>query len=380
MNLFKRANRRGGFVWCVRWREGRTRRCVTLKGIESEKMARQAMARLVERRERGAAGLPSDPRYAIKEALDALVAIRSSQVKDRQARRFACMSSLIRGVLGDNLPVAQLKAADVAKLRQHLRTRGLTAYTINKYTGFLTAAAELAVDNDIIGRNPLRGVGRVSDPDREVWRALGEDEIAALFRAADGYAVKKSSRMGNEYEARYVARAGMREFLTMALNTGGRMGELLAVRWGDVDMKANQIRLITTKKATAGKEARSRYIPINAALAVMLKELRQRNPSPADPVLTINPSGLSRAFSILARRAGLNHVRVHDLRHTFCSTLAGNGVPIHAIKELAGHSVVTVTSRYMHLAPKAGQTAVDTLNFGATGGAAKVVDVAGQSA
>lgn len=377
MKLSKRLNRSGKYSWIVRWYEGNTRRCVTFKNIESEEMAKLAAAKLFERRERGAAGLPTDPRYTVKDALDTLTEARKGLVKDRQFERFKCMAKRIGKILGDGTPVTQLTAKNAAKLRQHLQTEKFSPYTINKHIGFLVAAIEAAVQSDIIGKNPLRDIERVSDDRREVWRFLGEAEVAKLFAAlTDGYDVEKKSREDNAYNTHYKAPVGLLELVVFLLNTGARLSEALGCVWRDVNFKAKQIRLVTSKRAARGRSATSRYIPINTALRSMLDRLYAGNPSPDAPILTISPVGLSRRFSILSKRAGLGHVRIHDLRHSFCSALAASGAGIKTIQELAGHSTIQMSARYMHLAPGAKQAAVDALNFGATGKGARVVELA----
>jgi site-specific recombinase XerD len=65
-----------------------------------------------------------------------------------------------------------------------------------------------------------------------------------------------------------------------------------------------------------------------------------------------------------ARRAELNKTGVHILRHTFCSHLAMRGAPARAIQELAGHSELTMTQRYMHLSPAALDAAIQLLDSG----------------
>jgi site-specific recombinase XerD len=73
-----------------------------------------------------------------------------------------------------------------------------------------------------------------------------------------------------------------------------------------------------------------------------------------------------------SKRAGLRLVRSHMLRHTFCSHLAMRGAPPKAIQELAGHATLTMTMRYMHLAPAVLRRAIDLLNFGHQMGTAEV--------
>lgn len=382
MKLSKRNHRGGGFTWVIRWREGNRQRQVSLKGIESQEAAEMALAELRNRRERGAVGWPTEPRYSVKAALADLIDAREGTVKQRQFKRFKAMAQLIEKVLGPQTPIAKLTPADAARLRRHLQgEKEFSAYTVNKYVQFLVAAIDGAVRADKIGRNPLAGIPRVSDEQREVWRFLSEEEIARLYGVLDeGYAVTNKSRSGNEYQTRYRPPEGLRDLVTFLLNTGARLGEALAVQWRDVDFKNEQVRLYSTKRASKGRKAAARYIPMNRALKDLLKRLHKGAAHAGDdPVLALDPRGLSRKFSIVAQRAGLGHVRIHDLRHTFCSHLAMAGVPLSTIKALAGHSTIVMTDRYAHLSPNARAQGVDSLNFGASNQGAKVVSVADQA-
>ena len=180
----------------------------------------------------------------------------------------------------------------------------------------------------------------------------------------NGYTVEQESRSGGTYQAHYSAPDGMKELVLFLLNTGARLGEALAVKWRDVNFDSEQVRLLTTKKASRGRKAVARHVPMNASLRGLLKRLKkEQKPSPDDPVLRINPHNLRRKFMNVCRRAGLGAVRLHDLRHTFCSHLAEANVPLSTIKALAGHETIAMTMRYSHLSDKALKQGTDALKF-----------------
>lgn len=377
MQLIKREGKRG-FSWTIRWREGKKRYSHALKDVKDEKIAEIAFNDFVKRRERGVVGLPTDPRYTLREALDLLLDSRDGVIKEPQQKQLKARAARLCAILGDGAAVAKLDDGDLARVRRELLAEDMKPPTINKYLTILAAAGELATRKGIIERNPLRGFTKLSDGRAPVWRFLTEEEIETLYRALEGgYAVEGKSRMGNSYETHWDAPAGMADLVTFLLNTGARIGEALACKWRDVDFKAAKVRLVATKKAARGRKAEVRHIPLNAALRGLLERLRaEHKPTSDDPVLTINHHNLLRKFQNLCERIGLGHVRIHDLRHSFCSHLAMAGVPIPTIKELAGHATIAMTMRYAHLIPGKTQTAVDTLNFGASDAPeAKVVNL-----
>ena len=148
---------------------------------------------------------------------------------------------------------------------------------------------------------------------------------------------------------------------TVAILLGGdaglRGGEIAALQWTEVDLHKRQ--LAVTRSEWHGvmgtpKHDRIRYVPLTRRLAATLTASRhlrgprvlcQADGTPLTGIMIYD------AVSRAARRAGLNKVGVHILRHSFCSHLAMRGAPVRAIQELAGHANLSTTQRYMHLSP-----------------------------
>ena len=137
--------------------------------------------------------------------------------------------------------------------------------------------------------------------------------------------------------------------LVTAIHTGMRRGEILQLKWPDVDSKN---RMITIQLSKSGKK---RMIPIDNTLMETLTALPSRfqkgyvfpsRVKPGQPMVDLNHT-----FRRLVDKVGIENVRFHDLRHTFASHLVMNGVDIKTVQELLGHANVTMTMRYSHLAP-----------------------------
>ncbi|MCX8027653.1 MAG: site-specific integrase [Thermodesulfovibrionales bacterium] len=152
----------------------------------------------------------------------------------------------------------------------------------------------------------------------------------------------------------------IRPIVIMALNTGMRKGEILNLKWENVDLKHGFILLEKTKNGD------KREIPINDNLREILNNLIRRIDSPY--VFYNQKTGkpyhpeIKRSFHSALKRAGIKDFRFHDLRHTFASHLVMAGVDITTVSKLLGHKSITMTLRYSHLSPSHTKKAVSVLN------------------
>jgi len=156
--------------------------------------------------------------------------------------------------------------------------------------------------------------------------------------------------------------------ILVAMRTGMRMGELLGLRWVDVDLSAGRIYVRQSYvKGHCGlpKSGKPREIPLGDDVIEALGAHRhERGPlvfcDAAGNVLTAGLLGwpLKRAV----KRAGLRAIGWHVLRHTFASHLAMRGVPLKVIQELLGHASIVTTMIYAHLAPHVARDAVRVLD------------------
>jgi integrase len=167
-----------------------------------------------------------------------------------------------------------------------------------------------------------------------------------------------------------------------AARTGSRMGELLALQWGDLDFHGRFIQVqrnYTHWKVTTPKSGESRRVDMSKELAQTLKDLQTERQLEAaangwaevPPWVFCNERGgllhphnlRDRVFYRLLKAAGLRQVRFHDLRHTFASLLFQQGESPVYVKEQMGHSSIQVTvDLYGHLIPGGNKQAVDRLD------------------
>ncbi len=156
--------------------------------------------------------------------------------------------------------------------------------------------------------------------------------------------------------------------IATALNTGLRLGELLALTWGAIDLRVGRLHVreaVARGIVGTPKSGRAREVPLNDTVIEALRAHRHlRGPlvfcTEDGRMLTKNeakaPLGRAR------RKAGIVELGWHDLRHTFASHLVMRGQPLKAVQELLGHATIEMTMRYSHLSPTVTRDAVRSLD------------------
>jgi integrase len=160
-----------------------------------------------------------------------------------------------------------------------------------------------------------------------------------------------------------------RELVLTALRTGMRQGELRGLQWSSIDWLTRTVAVRHSyddrgKMLVAPKNNRTRHIPLDGDVYTMLHRRKKDT-----GYVFLGSEGrrftnyrMHYAIRKLCREAGFRKIGWHTLRHSFASHLALRGVPLPAIKELMGHSTITTTMRYAHVAPSTLRAAIDMLN------------------
>ncbi len=153
----------------------------------------------------------------------------------------------------------------------------------------------------------------------------------------------------------------LKSIVIIALNTGMRKGEILSLKWQDIDIKEKFITLTDTKNRE------KRYVPINETVIDTLIRL-DKNPNSEYLFPGINNSShidesyISHKFKGIVNKLGIKDFRFHDLRHCFASKLVMRGIPLNTVQELLGHKDYKMTQRYSHLSPDHKKYAVEILD------------------
>ena len=263
--------------------------------------------------------------------------------------------------------VANGKTAKLEKTR----ARGLARVTGGKGTaarGMLAVSAMLAwcVRRKLLGDNPARDVVRYQSGGND--RYLSEGEGAQLWQA-----------VADLEGERAITTAQAIIFRLLAL-TGARRGEIVGLRWGEVDLKRGLL-LLPPLRHKSGKATKPKAIPLpGAAIALLTTWPRLLGKGPGQDWLFPKADGSGpieppkRAWAKVTERAGLAGLRMHDLRHSVASWAVGRGVSLPIIAKLLGHANTATTQRYAHLGQDAGADVLEAVAgiYGASGSGAVV--------
>ena len=263
----------------------------------------------------------------------------------------------------------KLKALTPVHVRSFYREKldgGLSSATVRKMHGVLQKALDQAVSDGLIPRNAAKGIKLPQGKKKEI-RPLSPDEARTLLDTA----------RGDRLEALYV----------LAISTGLREGELLAMRWEDVDLEDAVLRVSQTLTREGGKvsvgppktkNSRRTVGLTNGAIEALRGHLTRQLEEmervgslyrPGGLVFAnevggiVNPSNLrNRSLKALLKRAGLPSIRFHDLRHTCATLLLSRNVNPKIVSEMLGHSTIAITlDTYSHVLPTMQQSAVRAL-------------------
>jgi integrase len=288
------------------------------------------------------------------------------RIKPRSYERFDELIRLhIAPALG-SVRLEKLTAADVQRLINAKRREGYSAQTVTHCRNVLRAALNHAMRWGLVPRNvaTLVDVPRIERP---AIKAMSADDARAILRASQG----------TPFEAIYA----------LALSTGARRGELLALRWLDLDLEAGRLSIIRSLQRLEGrlqltevKTSKSRRtIPlpqyaIRALRAHRARQAQQRlaaGPEWQDGDLVfanriggfVEPVSLHRNFRCVLLKAGLPAMKFHNLRHGAATLMLREGTPLKLIQELLGHSSIAVTSGfYVHLDDEFKRQGADALD------------------
>ena len=260
--------------------------------------------------------------------LDEHVAVRC-KAKTAETYRLAVRKHILPAL--GRLPVLAVEQAHVTELQYKLRE---TPYMANLVIDTLSRMFNMAEARDMVpeGANPCRFQVKYRQRPRE--RFLTEEEFRRLGRVL------------NEAEACPGVSVHAVAAIRLLMLTGCRRNEILKLRWDEVDLKAGELRLSDSKTGP-------RTVSLSPEAVRVLEGLPR---VPDNPSVIPGRNGrtcmrnINDPWKIIRDRAGLEDVRIHDLRHSFASRALALGESLPMIGKLLGHSQVETTARYAHLA------------------------------
>ena len=248
------------------------------------------------------------------------------------------------------IPISKLTQNDLqqfyAKLKRtgrkvnvELKGTGVSDRMVRSCHALCRSSLEKAVEEGLITRNPSIGCKLPPKKNGEM-KVLTQNEIVRLLNQA--------------YDEGYY------EMFLLELTTGMRRGEILGLKWRDLNLETGELnikRQLTTKGISVPKTKSSiRTILLPPDMLDLLREMKKTAkydwifPSPVKEGEPRNPTAITKRFRIMLERAHCKHVRFHDLRHTFATMALENGMDVKTLSAMIGHvSSETTLNIYSHV-------------------------------
>jgi len=227
------------------------------------------------------------------------------------------------------LKVPYVTRRDIEALHKSFQDR---PYQANRALALLSKMFSLAVSWDWRETNPVLGIERYQEEKRDRW--LDQEELDRMWAVLDQYPTHPTA---------YVFK-----FLLL---TGARKGEALNAKWDQFDLEKG----VWTKPSHMTKQKKKEHLPLSEKTIELLHALKKITPHgssylfpgriPGEPIKEIKT-----LWNTILKKAGLENVRVHDLRHTHASHLVSSGLSLSIVGKLLGHTQASTTQRYAHLA------------------------------
>lgn len=250
--------------------------------------------------------------------------------KSWQDDRYHC--DVLTRFFGDKI-LDQISPFDIErfkKLRREemgKRKKLVTPTTVNRHLEVLSKIFSLAVRDAVVSKNPCQSVAKLKTQSRR-YRILSSEEEQRLLAVLVG------------------RRAYLLDLVQLDLATGLRKGELLSLRWEQVNLSA---RILTIKNTKTGRD---RFVPLtDRAIEALSRLMRKTNslfvfPSPVIPETHITE--IKKAWASALQEAQIADFRFHDLRHTFVTRSIGAGIPAAELLKGTGHGSLAMLDRYVN--------------------------------
>ena len=266
-----------------------------------------------------------------------------------------------------SIPLAELTSLDLQRFYKHLldggrvdrieakkKPKGLAPKTVRNIHQMICSAYNLALEQRLVTKNPTQGCALPKVEHKEM-KTLPIEQLTSFLREA-----KES---------------GVFEMYYVELATGLRRGELLGLKWEDIDLEKGNLRVkrqiarINGEVEEAPLKTKNAYrtLPLAEDTIQVLKQQRMKTGSspwvfPSPTGGPISPDSVLHMLHRVLKRAGLPRVRFHDLRHTFATLALQNGVDVKTVSGMLGHFSAGFTlDTYAHVTTAAQKEAARTM-------------------
>ncbi len=282
-------------------------------------------------------GAPQDQKatpWTLQEACDALMQERviPNATSDASIRTTRSNLKKVTDFFGDNVTVDQIAYINVMGLTNHLRVKRGHVPT---YTNGILVALRMILDHAWkSGRKteaPLK-IDLVKKPKEGRVRFLTKEEEVACLAFLD--------QCGQDE---------MMDLFKLLIDTGLRIGELLALEWRDVDLKSRSIRV------WKGKSAKPRSVSMTNMVAEVFKRRKMTASTSPKVMRGCGYQPFHKTWQLMKWKVGLKEDKefvIHALRHTCCTRLVSAGVDLRTVQKWMGHENINTTMRYAHFMPE----------------------------
>lgn len=333
--------RRGNVWWtCIR-HEGR--KINESLGTSDKKLAKEIEAKIrVKIAERKHLETHPGDEITVAELMERLLSEHAPKVSIGMQVRYKDMLKRLLPHFG-SMKLNEVRPRHISAYKQMRLEKGKRPATVNREISCLSKAFSLAVKEwEWAKENPCSKVSKERENNiRDRW--LTSEEEAALLAQCNGW---------------------LREIVLFALHTGMRQDEILSLEWQQVDLFRKTAVLY--RGTTKNREPKT--MPLNNTAFELLKakaKTRAIHISKVFPSVTgekVCKAYLGKVFRAAMKKAGIKNFRFHDLRHTFASRLAQQGVDIYLIARLLGQKTLAVTMRYAHHSAESLRKGVELLD------------------
>jgi integrase len=233
----------------------------------------------------------------------------------------------------------QITRQEIQRFHTGLKAEDLAPASCNHYVKLLRRMLNLAVEWELLDRNPAARVPLFRE-DNKVENYLDDEQLKRLVSVLRTHPNRAACTIA-----------------LFLLSTGARLNEALKAKHEHIDTE----RRVWKIPAYNAKSGKIRSVPLNDSALAVLRGLDTEegylfvNPETDKPYTTIH-----RGWNLIRKQAGMPHLRLHDLRHQYASLLVNSGRTLYEVQQILGHSDPTVTQRYAHLSTRSLQEAADS--------------------
>ena len=284
--------------------------------------------------------LPGEDR-TFREMMEKYMVEHSARNKaPKSHRRDKSLRDHLVGHFGD-LTLAEITPSQVSEYKTKRRGEGASPRTLNYELALMSHAFNLAIKE---------------------WEWVKENPVAKVSKEKVNNLIERWLTLEEQKNLLASSPKWLQEIILLAVNTGLRQSEILDLKWPLVDLSRKTITILEQKNQ--GKDT----LPLNeGALEVLRKRLQVRRGETEYVFHTrnatrITPKNLQQAFHTARKKAGIEKLRFHDLRHTFATRLVQAGVDLYTVQKLGRWKNISMIMRYAHHYPESLRSSVEVLD------------------